>query len=196
MNKFLLTLVLCAVPVGVGGLTPVSALAAPSAQIAMAKKPQPMAQKAKVTARQKKFELADGTIVRLKFKQALSSKHARTDASINFEVAEDVQVGNKIVIARGAKARGTILEAKKAGMLGRKGKLEIGLRDVELVTGDRVDLRSIQEEGGGNDGGVIAAAAIVNPLFLLIKGKNVNYDAGTEFTAYITGDYELNPVDF
>lgn len=109
---------------------------------------------------------------------------------------EDVQVGRKIVIAKGARARGIVLEAQKAGMLGRKGKLEIGLRDVELVTGDRVDLRSIQEEGGGNEGGVIAAAAIVNPLFLLIKGKNVTYEEGTEFTAYVRGDYELNPSEF
>jgi hypothetical protein len=158
--------------------------------------PIPVAGPAKQQVRRKRFELTDGTEVRLKFIQALSSKTARADASITFEVAEDVQVGTKIVITKGSKARGTVLNAEKAGIFGKKGSLDIQVRDVELVSGERIKLRSIHSEGGGNNGGVLAAAAVVNPLFLLIKGKNVTYEPGTEFIAFVDGDFELEPSNF
>jgi hypothetical protein len=44
--------------------------------------------------------------------------------------------------------------------------------------------------------GVIAVAAIINPLLLLIKGKNISYEEGIEFDAYVAEDYDLNPGDF
>ncbi len=168
---------------------------APQGQ-AIAALPIPVAGPAKQQVRRNKFELTDGTEVRLKFVQAISSKTARADASVAFEVAEDIQIGSKIVIAKGSKARGMVLSAEKAGMFGKKGSLNILVRDVELVSGERVKLRSMQSEGGGNNSGVLAAAAVVNPLFLLIKGKNVTYEPGTEFMAFVDGDFELEPSNF
>jgi hypothetical protein len=74
--------------------------------------------------------------------------------------------------------------------------LDIALRQVELVSGEKVKLRASRSEGGELSGGVIAVAAIINPLLLLIKGKNIAYEEGIEFDAYVSEDYELNPGDF
>jgi hypothetical protein len=99
-------------------------------------------------------------------------------------------------VKAGALAQGYVREVKRAGMLGRKGKLDIALRQVELADGSKVRLRASQQQGGGVSGGVIAAAAILNPLFLLIKGKSVNYKQGMEFDAFVDGDFALEPGNF
>jgi hypothetical protein len=144
----------------------------------------------------KRFELESGTSVRLRFTEAISSKTAQRDQPVFFQVAEDVFVNGKLVIAEGAKAKGYVREVQKSGMMGKKGKLDIALRQVELVSGEKVKLRASRSEGGELSGGVIAVAAIINPLLLLIKGKNIAYEEGIEFDAYVSEDYELNPGDF
>jgi hypothetical protein len=85
---------------------------------------------------------------------------------------------------------------KRSGMLGRKGKLDVALRQIELVDGSRIKVRAAKSQGGQVSGGVIAVAAIINPLFLLIKGKNVTYTQGAEFDAFVDGDFELDPSSF
>jgi hypothetical protein len=156
------------------------------AQAAPVKKPTPVMS----------FGLADSTPIKLKFKQAVSSKTAKQNDPVEFEVAEDIRIGNTIVIAKGAAGRGVVSQVKRSGMLGRKGKLEIAIKEVDLVSGERIAVRASQEGGGGNSGGVIALAAIVNPLFLLMKGKNVTYDAGTEVSVFVDGNYELDRAKF
>ncbi|NJM57672.1 MAG: hypothetical protein HC857_09875 [Synechococcales cyanobacterium RU_4_20] len=142
------------------------------------------------------FGLADGTPVKLKFKQQLSSKTARTNDPVEFAVAEDILIDNRVVISQGRSPTALYAKPRSAGMLGRKGKLDIAITEVTLSSGERVSLRASSEVGGGNSGGVIAAAAILNPLFLLMSGKNATYEPGTEVSAFIDGDYELDPRKF
>lgn len=158
----------------------------PPAASSTTKKPLPTMQ----------FGLADGTPVKLKFKQAVSSKTANANDPVEFEVLENVKVGNAVVIAKGATAKGVVASVQRSGMLGRKGKLEIAVKEVELVTGERVTLRASQATGGGTAGGIIAVAALINPLALLFKGKNVTYEAGTEVQAFVDGNFELEPAKF
>jgi hypothetical protein len=164
---------------------------------AYAEKPIPASSaRGRAASSKKKFELESGTSVRLRFTEAISSKTAQRDQPVFFQVAEDVFVNGKLVIAEGAKAKGYVREVQKSGMMGKKGKLDIALRQVELVSGEKVKLRASRSEGGEISGGVIAVAAIINPLLLLIKGKNIAYEEGIEFDAYVSEDYELNPGDF
>ncbi len=142
------------------------------------------------------FGLPDGTVVKLKFKQTISSKTAQTNDAVEFEVSEDIKIGNTVVIAKGATARGIVTEAKKSGMLGRKGKLNILVKDVDLVSGERITLRADQKAGGGNSAGIIAAAVLLSPFVLFAKGKNITYEAGTEVTSYVEGNFELQPSKF
>jgi hypothetical protein len=142
------------------------------------------------------FGLEDGTPVKLKFKQTISSKTAKEGDIVILEVAEDVAVKNKLVIAKGADAKGKVTKVRASGMLGRKGKLEITLQEVTLVSGERVALRGSQTGGGGHAGGLIAVAAVINPLALLFKGKSAVYEAGTEVPAFIDGNFVLSRSKF
>jgi translation elongation factor EF-Tu-like GTPase len=117
---------------------------------AYAEKPIPASSaRGRVAASSKKrFELESGTSVRLRFNEAISSKTAQRDQPVFFQVAEDVFVNGKLVIAEGAKAKGYVREVQKSGMMGKKGKLDIALRQVELVSGEKVKLLASPVEGG------------------------------------------------
>jgi len=142
------------------------------------------------------FGLEDGTSLKVKFKQTISSKTANDNDPVDFEVSEAVMVGNTVVIARGAPAKGMVVRARRAGMLGRKGRLDIALKEVTLVSGERIFIRASKKGGGGTDGVVIAAAVLLAPIALLFKGKNITYEAGTEIPAYVDGNFALNPAKF
>jgi hypothetical protein len=136
------------------------------------------------------FILIDNTPVKL------TSKTAIENQPINFEVSEDVVLNGVIVIARGTTAKGIVAEVKRAKMLGRKGKLSLILKEVQLTSGERISIRSNQTQGGGLSAGTIAVSAIVTPFFLFMGGKEAKYTAGTEFSAFVDGDYRLDPAKF
>lgn len=136
--------------------------------------------------------LEDGTPVKLKLQETLSSKTAKANDVIAFVVMEDVKLKNTVVITRGATAKGVVIAAKRGKMLGRKGKLTIAVKDVTLAKGAQVPLRATQSKGGGLSAGTIAASVILTPLFLLMGGRNVTYEAGTELTAFIDGNFALD----
>jgi hypothetical protein len=142
------------------------------------------------------FILTDNTPVKLRFKETITSKTAQENQLIEFEVAEDVLVNGITVIPRGVIAKGIIAEVKRARMLGRRGKINIILKEVQISSGERVALRASTGKGGGLSGGTIALSAIVTPLFLLMGGKEAKYTAGTEFSAFVDGDYALDPSKF
>lgn len=150
------------------------------------------------------FVLFDGTPLKLRIGRTMSSKDAKTGETVDFEVLEDVKVNDVLVIPRGGTAFATVTEAQSARRMGRGGKLNINIDHVRLITGEKVALRAIKDaKGGGHVGamtGAIVATAIVffpaAPLFLFIKGKEITIPKGTEITAYVNGDINLNPKQF
>ena len=79
-----------------------------------------------------KVVLKEGTDVKLKFAQELSSKTAAEGDPVNFTLDEDLVVGNVTVAKAGAKAVGTVTNAKKAGMMGKGGELNLRLDRLRL----------------------------------------------------------------
>src|SRR5216683_2117866 len=74
-----------------------------------------------------KLILKEGTDVKLKFAQDLSSKTATDDDPVNLVLDEDLKVGDVTVAKAGAKALGTVTHAKKAGMMGKGGRIELAI---------------------------------------------------------------------
>jgi len=139
-----------------------------------------------------KIKLQEGTSMRIAIRQELNSKTAEVGDIIDLEVVDDVDVDGVVVIKSGTPAKGEITEASKAKMLGKPGKIDFIVNFTRSVDGQNIRLRSNRKfSGNSSTGGVIAAAAIVNPLFLLIKGKNISIKPGQNFTAYIDKDYTI-----
>jgi len=148
--------------------------------------------------------LLDGTPVKLRISQTISSADAKVGQEVPFEVVEDVMVDNVVVIPKGATAIGTVTEAEPRRRMGRGGKLNINISYVRLADQEKAQLRAVKDtNGGGHVGamtGAIVATSIVffpaAPLFLFMKGKDITIPQGTEITAFVEGDMHLNMARF
>ena len=148
--------------------------------------------------------LEDGTPVKLRISQTVSSADAHVNDRVEFEVLEDIKVADTLVIPKGGIAWGTVTEAQAKRWAGRGGKLEIVMDSVRLVDGERAALRATKEvKGGGHAGamtaGIIASGVLffpVAPLFLFIHGKDISIPKGTELSTFINGNFALDMARF
>lgn len=148
--------------------------------------------------------LQDGTAVKLKLAENVSSASAKAGQQVPFEVVEEVDVEGVPVIAKGAQAVGTVTTAEPKKSMGRGGKLDVNIDSVRLVDGEKAALSATKsEKGGGHTGAMTAGmvgAAIVffpaAPLLLFIHGKDITIPEGTVITAFVAGDDKLDMAKF
>lgn len=193
MNTLLLVLVLTFPQyTAFGQEAPAPAPPTPAAQAPAA--PAPPAPAPPAPAPAAKVILKEGTDVKLKFSDNLSSKTAAEGDPVNLVLDEDLKVGDVVVARVGSKATGTITHAKKAGMMGKAGELNMRLE--HLKAGDqRVKLRGSKgKEGEGKEGTAVALTVLFGPIGLIKHGKNVEVKAGTPIAAYVDEDTPLDPA--
>ncbi len=148
--------------------------------------------------------LLDGTPIKLRLSQTISSADAKVGQEIPFEVVEDVSVDGVVVLPKGSVAIANVTEAEHKKSMGRAGKLNVTLSYARLADQEKVALRAVKEsKGGGHVGamtGAIVATSIVffpaAPLFLFIHGKDITIPQGTEITAFVDGDMHLDMAHF
>jgi hypothetical protein len=163
-----------------GQAAPAPTPSAPAAQAPATPAPPP--------APDAKLILKEGTDVKLKFSDNLTSKTAAEGDPVNLVLDEDLKVGDVVVARAGAKATGTITNAKKAGMMGKAGELNMRLEHMK-VGDQRVKLRGSKgKEGQGKEGTAVALTVLFGPIGLIKHGKNVEVKAGTPLTAYVDQD--------
>jgi hypothetical protein len=148
--------------------------------------------------------LGADTPVRLRLAQTLSSATAKLNDTVDFEVIEDIKVGNIVVIPQGGTAIGTVTEAHTKKSFGRAGKLNVNIDYVRAANGDKIPLRAVKGGSGGSHTGAMTGAVVATaivffpaaPLFFFIKGKNIVIPKGTEITAFVAADTPMDPARF
>lgn len=148
--------------------------------------------------------LEDGTPIKLRLDETLSSANCHVGQTVEFGVLEEVKVGEVTVVPKGGVAWATVTEAEHKKTMGRGGKLNVNIDTVRLADGEKAALRAVQGgKGGGHVGamtGAIVATSIVffpaAPLFLFIHGKDITIPKGTEVTAFVNGDVPLDLAKF
>jgi hypothetical protein len=78
-----------------------------------------------------KTTLEDGTPVKLRISQTVSSADAHLNDRVEFEVLDDIKVADSLIIPKGGIAWGTVTEAQPKRRMGRGGKLEIVMDSVD-----------------------------------------------------------------
>jgi hypothetical protein len=152
----------------------------------------------------KGFVLEDETPVRLRLNRTISSADAHLGDTVDFETLDDITVNGTLVIPKGGLAFATVTEAQAKRRMARGGKLDMNIDYVKLVSGERAALRAVKDvKGGGHTGvmvGGMVATAIVffpaAPFFLFMHGKDISIPKGTEITAYVNGDVNLDIAKF
>jgi hypothetical protein len=148
--------------------------------------------------------LFDGTPIKLRLSQTISSADASVGQEVPFEVVEEVRVDGITVLTKGASAIATITETNHKKSMGRAGKLNLSINYARLADQEKVALRAVRDaKGGGHVGamtGAIVATSIIffpaAPLFLFVHGKDITIPQGTEITAFVEGDMHLDMVRF
>jgi PDZ domain/PEGA domain len=148
--------------------------------------------------------LEDGTPVRLRISQTVSSADAHVDDKVQFEVLEDIKVDDILVIPKGGLAWGTVTEAEPKRRMARGGKLEIVMDSVRLVDGEKAALRAVKDaKGGGHTGGMVAGIVVTGlilwpaaPFFLFMHGKDITIPKGTEVPTFVDGNVSLELAKF
>src|SRR6202166_426089 len=152
----------------------------------------------------KGFVLEEGTPVRLRINRTISSADARPGDTVDFEVLDDISVNGTLVVSKGGLAFATVTEAQAKRRMARGGKLDINIDYVKLVSGDKAALRAVKDvNGGGHTGGMVGGMVATSliffpaaPFFLLMHGKDISIPKGTEITAYVNGDVNLDLAKF
>ena len=140
--------------------------------------------------------IADGTPVKLRLNQTVSSAHARIGDRLDFLVTTDVTVDGFTVIRAGSIASATVTGVKGRRLLGIGGHVVLKLDFAELVTGDQVGLRARKEVKARPRTKLMAAGMMgvgllfwpAAPVFLLCPGVESTVLKGTDVTGHIDGD--------
>jgi hypothetical protein len=146
----------------------------------------------------------DGTPVKLRLAENLSSADAHAGQEIPFECVDEVQVDGVVVLPKGSAAVGNVTEAEPKRTMGRAGKLDISISYARLKDNEKVALRATKEAKGGSHTGAMAGAMVATsliiwpaaPFFLFMKGKDITIPQGTEITAFVEGDMRLDMTKF
>lgn len=116
----------------------------------------------------------------------ITSKTATEGDQLMFKVAQDVKIDGQVVIAKDSLVKGSVAQAKKAGMMGRGGSLGIRVESGTTVDNQKLKLRSTKgKEGDDKTGTTVALVVLFGPLGFLKKGKNAVIKPGTEIKVYV-----------
>jgi len=136
--------------------------------------------------------IPDGTKLRVRLEENLSSETAELGQTVDFAVTQEVRVGDAVVVANGARATGSIIKVQPRRRMGRAGYLDFTIERVQLVDGNWLSVRYTPNKNSGKGN---AAAGVTTgvlavvfwpaaPLGLLIKGHDVEINKGRTFDVF------------
>lgn len=149
--------------------------------------------------------IPDGTKVRVRLDQTISSATADEGQAVELSATESIKVNDEIVIPEGARVTGTVTTAQEKRRMGRAGKLDFSVDRVRAADGEWIPLRYTLNKKSGEShaarNGIITAgvAAVfwpAAPFVLLAKGKDVTINKGATFDVFTDADHmtKVKPV--
>src|SRR5215471_7868938 len=149
---------------------------------------------------QAQIVVSEGTKVRVRLEQQISSATAEEGQTVEFSVTDSVRVGDTVVISEGARVTGVITEAHEKRRLGRAGKLDFSIDRVRTVDNQWVPLRYTVTKKSGQShairtgvltAGVAAVFWPAAPVMLLWKGQDININRGVAFDVYTDANHAV-----
>nr|WP_092071474.1 hypothetical protein [Dendrosporobacter quercicolus]NSL49348.1 hypothetical protein [Dendrosporobacter quercicolus DSM 1736]SDM26645.1 conjugation TrbI-like protein [Dendrosporobacter quercicolus] len=137
--------------------------------------------------------LPRGTMIPAELLTAVSSGDNKAGDKISFKVCEDVAVGNIVVIPKGTVGEGYVKAAKKAGLFGKSGSIQLDASNIETPGGLDVPLTMDFAKIGKNQrvelnyNNSIAGAA----LSALIPGSNQKINEGAPIMIFVPVNVDL-----
>lgn len=146
------------------------------------------------------INLPEGTKIRVRLDQNISSATAEEGQTVEFSVTDAVRAGDTVLIAEGARATGVITQAHEKRRMGRAGKLDFSIDRVRTADNQWVPLRYTVTKKSGQShavrtgiltAGVAAVFWPAAPVMLLWKGQDININRGVAFDVYTDSNHAL-----
>jgi hypothetical protein len=151
-------------------------------------------QPATAQASPRELLLTEGTDVPLVFDEDISSKTSAEGDEVTFVLAEDIKVGDVVVVKAGTKAQGEVTNVKRAGMMGKAGELNVRLNYLK-VGGVKVKIRGTKgKQGESGTTGTVVLTVLFGPIGLIKHGKEIDIKRGASLKAYVSDDIKLSPA--
>jgi len=129
----------------------------------------------------------EGTDVKMKTLEALSSKTARVGNPVALEVTENVVVNGKLIVPRGSKGHGEVSLVKKNGIAGKAGDLVI--RPTYVRVGDlKIELRGATDTEGASKHAEAITLAAISGVGIFKKGNQAEAPVGTQVIGIVIQD--------
>jgi hypothetical protein len=134
-----------------------------------------------------------GTKVSLELMSRIDSSVLTAGEIVDFKVKYDVEVDDQIVIAAGSVAKGQVIRASEAKMIGKPGEVEIEIKTLKAIDGQEIPLTSPDIFKEGKDKQVLAIVGVLLCILtLLIKGEEAQIMAGKSFEASVATNVDVN----
>lgn len=120
------------------------------------------------------------TPVTVRLEEAISSNRNKAGDRFRITVAEDVRVGDALVIPAGSAGEGEVVHAARSGAGGKAGELILAARFVRVGDVD-VRLRSFSLGVTGKDqsANALAAGMFIGPFAMFVKGGVITVPSET-----------------
>jgi len=126
--------------------------------------------------------LPANTVVELETLEVVSSRMSKPDDFFKMRVVAPVKFGDTILVPIGTTAVGQVVDARKAGMGGRPGKLILAARYLEMPQG-QIKLRSTFGAAGKDNTNASTAITIAfGVLGLAVSGSDMTLPAGSRLS--------------
>ena len=141
-----------------------------------------------------KTVLRDGTPVRLRITRTLSTATAKVGDLVEFQVVQDVKVGDLVVIPHGAIAWGTVSKVQPKRRPSRNADLGVEMKAARAVTDQEIALRGNRSvKGDLKPNQAISDSGPLWPILpLVLKGDDAFISKGGKVDAYVNGDATLD----
>ncbi len=141
--------------------------------------------------------LPDGTPIELRITKRLSTAQAKVGDAVEFEVLDDVKVGDLVVVPRHALASGVVAVVKPRGRPLRNAELRVGVRTAKSITGSEVAIRGtrvivVNSKPHADPTDAVGIALL--PVIPFLKGDEAFVSKGAKFSAYVNGDAPFDSV--
>lgn len=161
-----------------------------SPQVPVVAVPAP-AQSAAITARAVATPTGNATVLPantellLRLSQEVSSKRMKEGETFRVALAQDVMIGNFIVLPKGTPGTGYISYRTGKGAFGKSAKMEITMRSLDLPNGRTIALTGMtRQEGSGNTGATVGTAVAVGVFSAFVTGRSAVFAEGREVRGF------------
>jgi len=136
--------------------------------------------------------LRAGTVVRFATEGPIDSRSVSQGQRFGIVVAEDVRIGDLLLLPRGTRAVGEVEAMTERGVFGKAGSLALQPLFVNHG-GQRIYFEGLSHQQGKNQvGGAAAATFLLGGLGLMITGKNVQVPAGSPMIGTVRSDVSIS----